>query len=75
MVESDTGCLLYAGDKLVPQKSARPELLKIAYMIHLGEEIVWNNMKKKKKYSNWEMGHSRVITGVNTEQWGISQQV
>ena len=41
--ETEVGCLLYAGDKLVPPRSARPELLKIAHTTHLGEEVIWNN--------------------------------
>ena len=46
IVESDAGELLYKGDKIVPPKSARQELLKLAHTTHLGEEIIWNNMKR-----------------------------
>ena len=44
VVEKGAGCLLYAGYKLVPLRSARPELLKIAHTTHLGEEVIWSNI-------------------------------
>ena len=46
IVESDVGCLLFAGHKLVPPNSAKQELLKMRHKTHLGEGIIWSNMKK-----------------------------
>ena len=46
VVETEAGCLLYAGDRLIPPKSARKELLEIAHTTHLGEEVIWTNVKK-----------------------------
>ena len=46
MVETDVGALLYAGNKLIPPRSARKELLAIAHTTHLGEEVIWSNIRK-----------------------------
>ena len=46
VVESEAGDLLYAGEKLLPPKSARQELLMLAHMTHLEKDIIWNNVKK-----------------------------
>ena len=46
MVGSEAGDLLYAGDKLVPPKSVRQELLNLTHTTHLGEDIIWSNVKK-----------------------------
>ena len=46
VIETEAGSLLYAGDRLIPPKSARKDLLEFAHTTHLGEEVIWRNVKK-----------------------------
>ena len=46
VVKTEMGSLLYAGNKLIPPKSARKELLEISHTKHLGEEVIWCNIRK-----------------------------